>query len=80
MERAAQDVTVLLAEVTKGDQQAAAKLIPLVYDELRRLAGRYMRHERADHTLQATALGNDSVHDLSRQWTPSPGRRTSFSE
>ncbi|MFZ0200108.1 MAG: sigma-70 family RNA polymerase sigma factor [Candidatus Sulfotelmatobacter sp.] len=72
MERAAQDVTVLLAEVTKGDQQAAAKLIPLVYDELRRLAGRYMRHERADHTLQATALVHEAylklVQDPSVDW------------
>jgi RNA polymerase sigma-70 factor (ECF subfamily) len=56
MERTSKDVTVLRAEVTKADQQAASKLIPLVYDEVRRLAGRYMRHERADHTLQATAL------------------------
>jgi RNA polymerase sigma factor (TIGR02999 family) len=60
MDRTPQDVTVLLAKVTKGDHQAASKLIPLVYGELRRLAGHYMRHERADHTLQATAL----VHEV----------------
>jgi RNA polymerase sigma-70 factor, ECF subfamily len=64
MERAAQDVTVLLAEVTKGDQQAASKLIPLVYDELRRLAGRYMRRERTGHTLQATALVHEAYLKL----------------
>ena len=64
MERAPQDVTVLLAEVTKGDQQAASKLVPLVYDELRRLAGRHMRRERADHTLQATALVHEAYLKL----------------
>ncbi|HVR23063.1 MAG TPA: sigma-70 family RNA polymerase sigma factor [Candidatus Polarisedimenticolia bacterium] len=64
MERATQDVTVLLAEVTKGDPKAAAELIPLVYDELRRLAGRYMRRERANHTLQATALVNEAYLKL----------------
>jgi RNA polymerase sigma-70 factor, ECF subfamily len=36
--------------------EAASKLIPLVYTELRRLAGSYMRQERRDHTLQATAV------------------------
>jgi RNA polymerase sigma-70 factor, ECF subfamily len=64
MERPPQDVTVLLAEVTKGDQQAASKLIPLVYDELRRLAGRYMRRERTGHTLQATALVHEAYLKL----------------
>jgi RNA polymerase sigma-70 factor (ECF subfamily) len=64
MEQVSHDVTVLLAEVTKGDQQAASKLIPLVYDELRRLAGRYMRRERADHTLQATALVHEAFLKL----------------
>ena len=64
MERASNDVTILLAEVTKGDQQAASKLIPLVYDELRRLAGGYMRRERADHTLQATALVHEAYLKL----------------
>jgi hypothetical protein len=40
------DVTLLLAELTKGIEAAASKLIPLVYAELRRLAGNYMRRER----------------------------------
>jgi RNA polymerase sigma-70 factor (ECF subfamily) len=72
MERAPKDVTVLLAEVTKDDPQAAAKLVPLVYDELRRLAGRYMRRVREDHTLQATALVHEAylklVHQPSVDW------------
>jgi ECF sigma factor len=50
-----QEVTVLLSALTRGDDGAASKLIPMVYDELRRLAGSYMRRERVDHTLQATA-------------------------
>ena len=55
-----EDVTRLLSALTRGDEDAAGKLIPAVYDELRRLAGSYMRRERTDHTLQATAL----VHEL----------------
>jgi RNA polymerase sigma-70 factor, ECF subfamily len=64
MDRSPKDVTILLARLSKGDQQAAAELIPLVYDELRRLAGRYMRRERADHTLQATALVHEAYLKL----------------
>ena len=67
MEWEPKDVTVLLAELTKGDQQAASKLVPLVYDELRRLAGRYMRRERPDHTLQATALVHEAYLKLVQQ-------------
>ncbi len=48
--------TRLLRAVGAGDPDAADKLLPLVYDELRRLAGRMMNGERAGHTLQATAL------------------------
>lgn len=72
MERVPKDVTALLAGVTKGDQQAASELIPLVYNELRRLASRYMRRERMDHTLQATALVHEVylklVQDPSADW------------
>src|SRR5208282_334364 len=55
-----EDVTVLLAQLTKGNEEAGSKLIPLVYSELRRLAGGYMRHERPDHTLQPTALVHEA--------------------
>ncbi len=58
------DVTVLLAAVTKGDREALAALIPLVYSELRLLAGRYMRRERTDHTLQATGLVHEAYLKL----------------
>lgn len=60
MEEELQDVTVLLSELARGNESAAEKLIPVVYGELRRLASHYMRRERADHTLQATAL----VHEV----------------
>ena len=49
-------VTLLLRAMKNGDQAAAEKLLPLVYKELHRLAKSYMRRERADHTLQPTAL------------------------
>lgn len=63
------DVTVLLSERTRGNQEAAEKLIPLVYDELKRLAGSYMRRERGDHTLQTTALVHEAYLKLVRQAT-----------
>ncbi len=52
--------TQLLAGLSQGDQQAAAKLLPLVYEELRSLAAQYMRAERRDHTLQPTALVHEA--------------------
>src|SRR5512145_2300579 len=54
------DVTRLLADWSKGDDQALEQLAPLVYDELRRLAGRYLRRERVNHTLQSTALVHEA--------------------
>jgi RNA polymerase sigma factor (TIGR02999 family) len=53
-------VTQLLLEWRRGNHQALDQLMPLVYDELRRLAQHYMRSERPDHTLQATALVNEA--------------------
>ena len=64
MDRAYQDITVLLAQVTKGDQQADSNLIPLVYDELRRLVGSYMSREWENHTLQSTALVHEAYLKL----------------
>jgi RNA polymerase sigma factor (TIGR02999 family) len=52
--------TELLRAWNEGDGSALDKLIPLVYDELHRLARRYMRQERPDHTLQATSLVNEA--------------------
>jgi len=61
------DVTHLLNQLADGDQDAAARLVPLVYEELRRLANARLRHERPDHTLQATALVHEAYVKLSAQ-------------
>jgi RNA polymerase sigma-70 factor (ECF subfamily) len=58
------DVSRLLVDWGNGDQAALDELIPLVYDELRRLAGRYMRRESQDHTLQTSALVNEAYMRL----------------
>jgi RNA polymerase sigma factor (TIGR02999 family) len=55
-----EDVTSLLVASSNGDQEALNHLLPLVYDELRRLADRYLHRERADHTLQPTALVHEA--------------------
>jgi RNA polymerase sigma factor (TIGR02999 family) len=54
------DVTRLLVSWSQGDKAALDQLAPLVYDELRQLAGRYLRRERPGHTLQSTALVNEA--------------------
>ena len=54
------DVTRLLAQLRGGNQEAADQLVPLVYNELRRMAGAYMQRERPGHTLQATALVHEA--------------------
>lgn len=54
------DVTRILSAIEQGDSSAAEQLLPLVYDELRRLAARKMAQERADHTLEATALVHEA--------------------
>ena len=64
---ACEDVTALLGQLAKGNDAAASKLIPIVYDELRRLAGGYMRRERKDHTLQPTALVHEAYLKLTEQ-------------
>ena len=61
------EVTVLLSELAKGDPEAASRLVPLVYGELRRIALRHMRRESADHTLQATALVHEAYLKLVEQ-------------
>jgi len=66
-DQAGGDVTILLAELVRGDEAAASKLFPLLYDELRRLAGNYMRRERGDHTLQPTALVHEAYIKLVQQ-------------
>jgi RNA polymerase sigma-70 factor (ECF subfamily) len=62
-----QDVTGLLHKVGLGDADAAAELVPLIYDELRRLAAHFMARERSDHTLQTTALVHEAYLRLVQQ-------------
>jgi RNA polymerase sigma factor (TIGR02999 family) len=58
------DITKILLRWSEGDSAALEQLMPLVYDELRRLAVKYLRHERANHTLQPTALVNEAYMRL----------------
>jgi len=59
-----EDVTQILQCLSSGDKDAPARLMPLVYDELRRLADHYLRQERPDHTLQPTALVHEAYLKL----------------
>jgi RNA polymerase sigma factor (TIGR02999 family) len=62
------EITHLLAEWSSGDQSALDELVPLVYNELRKLASDHMRRERPDHLLQTTALVNEAyLRMLGRQ-------------
>src|SRR5215813_10156096 len=60
MTASAATVTQLLFDWQQGDRSALEKLTPLIYEELRRIAHRYLRHERQGHTLQTTALVNEA--------------------
>lgn len=66
------DVTELLTELSNGDPSVMERLMPVVYDELRQLAERYLYHERSGHTLQATALVHEAylrlVDQKNVQW------------
>lgn len=58
------EITQLLQQLSHGNREAETRLVPLVYEELRRLAIRYMRGERPDHTLQPTALVHEAYLKL----------------
>jgi RNA polymerase sigma factor (TIGR02999 family) len=66
------EVTQLLTAIGEGDSAAAGRLLPVVYDELRRLARTHMARERVDNTLQATALVHEAylrlIGDAKPQW------------
>ena len=74
----AADVTKLLLAWNQGDRSALDRLMPVVYDELRRLARRHMRSENPGHTLQATALVNDAYLRLVDQTRVNWQNRTQF--
>jgi RNA polymerase sigma factor (TIGR02999 family) len=71
-------VSKLLLNWGQGDQGAREALIPLGYDELRRLARRHLRRERPDHTLQSAALVNEAYLRLVRQEQPQWQNRAHF--
>src|SRR5271166_1201481 len=68
------EVTRLLGEVGRGKKDAMNQLLPLVYDELHRLARAYFRRERGEHTLQATALVHEAYIRLVDQRAPLESR------
>lgn len=76
--RAPDGITELLIDWGQGDQAALEKLMPLVYDELRRLANNYLRREAAGHTLQPTALVNEAYLKLVGQRSPNWQNRAHF--
>ncbi len=73
-----QEVTDLLTKTGYWQGAQLNEVAPLVYEELRRLAHRYMRSERSDHTLQATALVNEAYLRLAHKTTPHWQDRTHF--
>ena len=73
-----QHVTQLLADWNRGDEAALGELAPLVYEEMHRLAHRYMAGQRSSHTLQATALVNEAYLKLADQTHPNVADRTHF--
>ena len=71
-------VTRVLVDWSRGDPDAPARLIPLVYEELRRLARHYLQRERADHTLQATGLVHEAYLHLVDQSSATWQNRAQF--
>lgn len=63
-EKKPENITVILQDWSRGNRQAADTLIALVYDELRKVAANYLRRERSEHTLQPTALVNETYLKL----------------
>jgi RNA polymerase sigma factor (TIGR02999 family) len=75
---AGESITALLVELGQGNRGVEARLAPLVFAELRRAASRHMRRERANHTLQATALVNEAWLRLMDQPNASWQNRAHF--
>lgn len=73
-----EEVTRMLIDWSAGDREAPARLMPVVYEELRRLARQYLQRERADHTLQATALVHEAYIQLVDQKTATWQNRAHF--
>jgi len=71
-------ITSALQDLAKGDAAALDRVMPLVYAELRRLAGHYLRQERKEHTLQPTALVHEAYFRLIGQNQPEYQNRSHF--
>ncbi len=71
-------VTQVLVDWSKGDREAPARLMPLIYDELRQLAHQYLQRERPDHTLQATGLVHEAYLRMVDQKTATWQNRAHF--
>jgi RNA polymerase sigma-70 factor, ECF subfamily len=78
METSTGEVTSLLRDCGLGNREALDKLLPLVYNELRRLAHSYLSHERPDHTLQTTALVHEAYLKLIDQRSVNWQNRAQF--
>lgn len=72
------EITPLLLRWSQGDEVALSLLLPVVYQELHRLAQSYLRRERSDHTLQPTALINEAYLRLVKQDAPEWQSRSHF--
>jgi RNA polymerase sigma factor (TIGR02999 family) len=72
------DLTVMLEAASRGDRGAADRLLPLVYDELRAQAAAYLKRERPNHTLQATALVHEAYLRMVDQTRAQLGGRVHF--
>jgi RNA polymerase sigma-70 factor, ECF subfamily len=74
----AAEMTALFSRFSAGDESAAARLMPMIYEELRRVARNQIRRERADHTLQSTALVNEAYLRIAGMGAPSWNDRPHF--
>lgn len=74
----AAEITLVLGDLARGDESAAERLLPLVYAELRALAGSYFRRQGADHTLQPTALVHEAYMKMVDQTNPVLNDRAHF--
>jgi RNA polymerase sigma-70 factor, ECF subfamily len=71
-------ITIALRDLANGDPSALDRVMPLVYDELRKLAGHYLRQERKEHTLQPTALVHEAYFRLVGENQPQYQNRAHF--
>lgn len=78
MSKETHDVTEILEEWREGNTRASERLFPLVYEELRRQARRHLSRERADHTLQPTALVHEAYMRMVDQTSPQIENRAHF--